>query len=109
MKKSTINFEIELDEQQIPDKMLWSASDSGMVGPKPCKATMIGVWDAVEGTTMRIDLWSKDMFVEDMKLFFYENLASMADTYERATNDKTMAEEMRNFSKHFGKKAGILK
>src|SRR4051812_27483658 len=107
--KSEIKFNITLDETRIPEKIDWSATDSGIEGVKPCHATMMSIWDPKDNTTLRIDLWTKDMMVEDMKRFFFENFMSMADTYMRATNDKENSEEIRKFGEWFGKKTGAVK
>jgi gliding motility-associated protein GldC len=106
---SQIIFNITLDDARVPDKMNWNATDSGIEGVKPCAATMISIWDPAEHTTMRIDLWTKDMMVEDMKRFFFENFMSMADTYMRATNDADNSKEIRKFAEGFGKRTGIAK
>ena len=104
--KSEIKFIVTLDEEKIPESIDWFASDSGIEGVKPCHATMMSIWDPKENTTLRIDLWTKDMMVDDMKRFFYENFMTMADTYMRATNDKESAEDIRSFAEKFGKKTG---
>ena len=109
MKTSEIKFTIGLDNNQVPETINWEATESGIDGVKPCKSIMVSVWDAKEDATMRIDLWTKEMLVDDMKRFFYENLMSMADTYQRATNDTENAEELRKFSEHFAKKAQLFK
>lgn len=109
MKTSEIKFTIGLDSDQVPESIRWEATDSGIEGIKPCKSIMVSVWDAAENTTMRIDLWTKEMLIDDMKRFFYENMMSMADTYQRATNDSENAEEMRKFSAHFAKKTELFK
>ena len=58
---------------------------------------------------MRIDLWTKEMMVEEMQLFFYETLASMADTYERATHDKELSGDMRKFARTFGERTKVVR
>ncbi len=103
-KKSEINFSINLDENHIPEKIEWSASDSGEDGTKVAKALMMSLWDANEKNTLRIDLWTKEMMVDEMKYFFYQSLITMGDTYERATNDKEVANEIREFGKKLGEK-----
>jgi gliding motility-associated protein GldC len=108
MKSSEIKFKINLDEEHIPESISWTASDSGAEGEKPCLATMMSIWDPKDHTTLRIDLWTKHMFVEDMKRFFYENFVTMADTYSRATNDQEGSKEIRKFAEAFGKKAGVV-
>ena len=103
-KKSEINFTVSLDENHIPEKINWSASDTGEDEIKDAKAMIISLWDAKENNTLRIDLWTKDMMLDEMKHFFYQSIITMSDTYERATNDKVIAEEMREFGKSIGEK-----
>ena len=47
------------------------------------------------------------MPVDDMKRFFYENFASMADTYVRATNDEEGARSIRKFADEFALSTGL--
>ena len=104
MKKSDIKFDVSLDENHVPEKIEWSASDTGESEQKEAKAMIISLWDAKENNTLRIDLWTKDMMLDEMKHFFYQSIITMSDTYERATNDKAIAEEMREFGKMIGEK-----
>ena len=106
--KSEIKLSITLDESKQPVAIHWKADDSGMEGMQESKSMMLALWDKKEKSTMRIDLWTTEMMVEEMQFFFYETLASMADTYHRATNDNVMAEEMRKFAKTFGEKTKVL-
>ena len=109
MKTSEIKFTVSVDEQKIPQSIQWEATDSGIEGKRDCKATMLTVWDGKDNTTLRIDLWTKDMLVDDMKRFFYESFMSMAEAYQRATEDAPNAEEIRKFSESFAAKAGLYK
>jgi gliding motility-associated protein GldC len=68
---------------------------------------MLSVWDSTENTTLKIDLWTKDMLVDDMKQFFHQTLISMANTLERATNEDKMAGDMRDFCDYFAEKMGL--
>ncbi|MGB0882358.1 MAG: gliding motility protein GldC [Vicingaceae bacterium] len=104
MKKSEINFTISLDENHVPEQIDWSASDTGEDEIKQAKAMIVSLWDAKENNTLRIDLWTKDMMLDEMKHFFYQSIITMSDTYERATNDKEIAKEMRDFGKMIGEK-----
>ena len=52
---------------------------------------------------------TKDMMVDDMKRFFFENFMTMADTYMRATNDQENSNEIKKFAEAFGRKTGIDK
>ncbi len=103
-KKSDINFTISLDENHIPEKIEWNATDSGEDGTKEAKALMMSLWDPNENNTLRIDLWTKEMMVDEMKHFFFQSFITMSDTYERATSDKETAEEIREFVKTLGQK-----
>ena len=107
MKTSEIKFTVTLDENKVPESIQWEAGDSGIEGKKEYKAIMLTTWDAGDNTTYRIDLWTKEMLVDDMKRFFYENLVTMADTYQRATNDHHMAKSMKKFAEEFAKESAL--
>lgn len=106
MRKATINFTISLDENNLPEAIEWNASDSRDGGK--CKAIFLAMWDENEKNTMRIDLWTKDMPVDDMKRFFHQNLVTMSDTLQRATNEEKMSMDMRDFSAYFAEKMGLV-
>lgn len=106
MKTSTIQLNIALDENQIPDKMTWSAPDGG-VEKASTKAFLLSVWDDKNKETLKIDLWTKDMPVDEMKQFFHQTLVSMVETYRKATNDEKMAATMTDFCDYFAEKLDI--
>ena len=108
VKQSDIRISVSLNEEKHPVQINWKAYDSGIEGMRDAKAFMIALWDKPEKSTMRIDLWTEEMTVEEMQLFFYETLASMADTYERSTSDKENAKEMRDFARSYGKKVKVI-
>lgn len=105
---SEINLIIELDENRVPEKLYWSAPDGG-VNNEESKAIMLSVWDYKNQESMRIDLWTKDMPVDEMKTFFHQTLVSMADTFERATGDKKMTDTMKDFCDYFAEKLELKK
>jgi gliding motility-associated protein GldC len=94
MRKSTIEFTIELDEQNIPEKILWDATDKPEEGLTESKAISIALWDQVQKNTMRIDLWTKEMPVEEMKRFYIDCIGGLAQSALTATGDEYMAAEM---------------
>lgn len=105
---STIEINVGLDENKIPEKLKWSAQDGG-VANEEAKAVMLSIWDAGNKEALRIDLWTKDMPVDDMKIFFHQTLRAMADTFERATNDDKMSATMRDFTDYFAEKMELEK
>jgi gliding motility-associated protein GldC len=70
---------------------------------------MISVWDHLKKDTLRIDLWTKEMPVDEMKQFYHQTLVSMANSFERATNDTKMSATMRDFCDYFAEKLEIKK
>ncbi len=93
MKTSEINFTVQLDGQNIPDKIRWSATDKPTEGHDEAKAISIAIWDKT-ASSMRIDLWTKEMPVNEMKRFYIECIAGLADSLVNATGDEEMAAEM---------------
>jgi len=102
--ESKITIDVLLDENRVPEKLQWSAPDGG-IDQQPTKAVFLSVWDPSHQEALRIDLWTKDMPVDEMKVFFYQTLASMANTYERATADETLSQSMRDFCEYFKTKS----
>jgi gliding motility-associated protein GldC len=102
-KKSEIKFFVELDDNKVPEKLSWTAEDGG-IEAEDSKAIMLSIWDHQAKETMRIDLWTKDMPVDEMKIFFHQTLVAMADTFQRATTDEKMADTMRDFCEYFAEK-----
>ncbi len=93
---SEIKFKVGLDENKVPEEISWSAKEGG-INNEETKAIMISVWDNKKKDTLRMDLWTKDMPVDDMKQFYHQTLVSMADSFERATDDQKMSVTMRDF------------
>ena len=44
------------------------------------------------------------MMVDEMADFYYQTMMGMADTYLRATQQKELVDDMKNFAKDFYKK-----
>lgn len=100
---SEIRFNVTLDENKVPEKIQWSAEDGGLSNQES-KAVMLSVWDSKAKESLRIDLWTKDMPLDEMKIFFHQTLTAMADTFERATNEDKMSAAMRDFCEYFAEK-----
>jgi len=105
---SEIKFTVGLDENKIPENIFWTAEDGG-IDYYESKAIMISVWDHLQKDTLRMDLWTKEMPVDEMKQFFHQTLVSMANTFERATDDQKMSATMRDFCDYFAEKLELKK
>lgn len=108
MKESEIKIKISLDENKVPEQIHWTAEDAGEVNQKS-EAILMSLWDAKAQNSLRIDLWTKEMKVDEMKTFFHQTLTAMTDTYERATGDEKMARDMRRFCQYFAEELNLLK
>ena len=106
--KSKITIDVALDENKIPEKLHWSAPDGG-VNNEESKAILLSVWDPKAKEALRIDLWTKDMPLDEMKVFFHQTLTAMSDTFERATSDEKMSATMRDFCDYFAEKLDLKK
>ncbi|MBR9913888.1 MAG: gliding motility protein GldC [Algicola sp.] len=105
---SKIELSVELDENRVPEKLHWSAEDGG-ISQEEAKAVMLSVWDSKAKETLRIDLWTKDMPVDEMKQFFHQTLVEMSNTFHRATQDEKMTATMKDFCDYFAEKLELNK
>lgn len=106
--KSEINIKVGLDENKVPEQLFWSADD-GNINDMEAKAMLLSVWDSNNKDTYKINLWTKEMPINEMKQFFHQTLISMADSFETATNDDKMSATMRDFCDYFAEKMNIGK
>ena len=93
MRKTHITFNIELDTNNVPERILWDASDKPEATPSETKTISVALWDGAQKNTLRIDLWTKDMPVEDMKRFYIDCLGGLAQSMQSSTGDEYMASE----------------
>lgn len=103
MKQSEINFQIQLDDQSIPEQISWSATDNPNEGIEETKAIFVAVWDHYHKGLLALPLWTKDMEVFDMKRFYIEVIGSVADTIGNATGDQKMVGHIENLCKVLSK------
>lgn len=106
MRKTQITIDVELDENHVPEKMTWNAADGG-IEKQETKATMISVWDDKAMEALRIDLWTKDMPIDQMKMFLHQILVSLSHTYQRATGEDDVAAWMEEKAEEFAQKSAI--
>lgn len=101
MQQSTITIKVALDENRVPQAITWDATENDTETPKQAKAMVISFWDGAEKTALRVDLWTKDMMVDEMADFYYQIFMTMADTYRRATQHEELADQMKKFAHEF--------
>jgi gliding motility-associated protein GldC len=101
MSKSTITIDVHLDSDKVPEAISWNATDSTAEHFQKAKAMLVSFWDGSDKTALRIDLWTKEMMVDEMADFFYQTLMTMADSFTRATQQPELAQSMKDFAKDF--------
>jgi gliding motility-associated protein GldC len=106
MKTTSIIFKVTVDENHLPVNIEWDAPDSGE--KSSAESIMIALWDKKENNTLRIDLWTKEMSVEEMKKFYFQNILTLTDSYLRATGDEVNANQVKKYISEIGKTAGVL-
>ena len=107
-KQTEIKIDISLDENNVPEKMKWSAPDGG-ISNMVTKAILLSFWDPEEQETLKMDLWVKDMPLDQMHLFFHQTLVSLSETFYEATKDEKMTATMKDFCDYFADKLKLKK
>ncbi len=100
---SEISLKVILDENRVPEALTWSAEDGGIENQE-AKAMLLSVWDHANKESLKIDLWTKDMPLDEMKVFFHQTLVALSDTFMKATQDEKMTATMRDFCDYFAEK-----
>ena len=108
LKKAKINIEIELNENNIAENISWLASDSGQ-DYIDSKSMILSMWDGEKKEALSIDIWTKDMTVQEMKFFTFQILLKMNEVIKKSTGDEKLVSEMQKFIKKFGIMMDVLK
>ena len=104
MRQSTITIGVRMDAKNNPESIAWTATDSGAKEAQQAKAMMLAFWDKDKKSALHIDLWTRDMMVDEMAEFYFQMLTTMADTFSRATAHKEFVAQMKNSASEFKKK-----
>lgn len=104
MRTSEIKLSVRMNSEGIQG-IEWEADEAPEPGKQQAKAMILALWDPKTRNSLRIDLWTQDMSIDDMNDFFFQTLLSMADTYKNATNNKDLMAEIKIFAREFAEKA----
>lgn len=94
---SELKFAVELDANNLPEKIKWFATDNQNNNGEDCKSMMVALWDGNEKNTLNINLWTKDMQVDEMHTHFFQILLNLGDVYFKATQNPFVQEEIKQF------------
>ena len=106
-KKERLTIDVSMDDNLIPESIKWKSSQENKPS-QTASAALIYFWDAKKSETFNLDLWTKEMSVEEMNKMMFQTLMTLANTYERATSEDQMANAMRDFGQFFGERTEIL-
>ena len=84
MSENIITIKVSTDENHVPTDIIWSA-EGGDIKSRQAKAMSLSMWDEKDRTSMNMDLWTKDMSVDEMKRFICDSMMTLAKTLETAT------------------------
>lgn len=109
VKESEINIKIGFNEDKMPERIQFNSDNGGEPNPEiQCKAMMLSLFDHVYKDTLKIDLWTTEMQVVEMDHFIYNTLKGLADSYQRATHNTTLANDLQKFAQYFAEKTELF-
>ena len=97
-----IKIKVSLDDNRVPEKIFWGATD-GNVKNQKTEALLLSIWDSENKEAMRIDLWTKEMPIDEMNEFIKQVFFGLSQTYLRSTSNEEGAKKIRHFAKEFMK------
>lgn len=104
MRQSRITIDVRMDQKNHPESIAWTATDSGVKEAQQAKAMMLAFWDKNKKSALHIDLWTKEMMVDEMAEFYFQMMTTMADTFSRATAHSEFVAHMKNSASEFKEK-----
>ena len=103
MKETEIRIKVKLDDNNIPEQISWSAPDGGMKD-QLSKAILLSFWDSQKKETLKMDLWTKEMPVDEMKTFVLQTFLSMKQSISKATGEENLINLIDDFCTEFAKR-----
>ena len=103
MKETEITIKVMLDDNNIPEQISWSAPDGGMKD-QLSKAILLSFWDSQKKETLKMDLWTKEMPVDEMKTFVLQTFLSMKQSISKATGEENRINLIDDFCTEFAKR-----
>ena len=103
MKETEITIKVKLDDNNIPEQILWSAPDGGMKD-QLSKAILLSFWDSQKKETLKMDLWTKEMPIDEMKTFVLQTFLSMKQSISKATGEENLINLIDDFCTEFAKR-----
>jgi len=107
MNKSKLTFDLELDDNNVPKKIIMNSSDN-QAEDVLLKSLMIAAWDQQTKETLIVPLWTKDMMVNEMFIMYHQTLMSMANTLSKSTGHNKLAGALRDYCKFFAEETKII-
>ena len=107
MNKSKLTFDLELDDNNVPKKIIMNSSDN-QAEDVLLKSLMIAAWDQKTKETLIVPLWTKDMMVNEMFIMYHQTLMSMANTLSKSTGQDKLAGALRDYCKFFAEETTII-
>ena len=107
MNKSKLTFDLELDDNNVPKKIIMNSSDNQAENVL-LKSLMIAAWDQKTKETLIVPLWTKDMMVNEMFIMFHQTLMSMANTLSKSTGQDKLAGALRDYCEFFAQETKII-
>ena len=95
-KTNQIILDVTLDENQIPERIMWTATSADQA--EETRAFFLSLFDPTRKDTLKIDLWTKEMNIDDMRLFMYNTLKSMGRSYAKAIGHAQVIDQFDQFA-----------
>lgn len=94
MIKSNINIAIEADDNNMPEQIEWAYFQDEKPQPAATDALLLAIWDKQDKRSLHVDLWTKELTMSEMHQLIFQTMTTMADTYSRATGNKSLSTKM---------------
>ncbi len=103
MKETEITIKVKLDENNIPEEIMWSAPDGG-IKDQLSKSIFLSFWDSKQKETLKMDLWTKDMPIDEMKTFILQTIQSINQTISKSIGNEDLMKIIDELSLKFENK-----
>ncbi len=97
-----IHLRVQLDNDHLVDSIHWEATDKPADASPKIKCFSLAIWDQEQRGTLRLDMWDKEMTMEEMNAFVVQAIGGLSELMANATGNEAAAVKIAEFAHALG-------
>ena len=98
MTQKDIHLRVQLDQDRLVESITWDATDKPQDASSSVKCFSLAIWDKDQRGTLRLDMWDKEMTMDEMNVFVVQAIGGLSELLVNATGNEGAARRVAEFA-----------